>query len=369
MVATYGDFFATFGTHNIKILNDLGYEVHLCANWTNPEYNYKHDKLKGLRFKKINIEFDRSPTKVKNLMCYRELSRLMKINSYDLVDCHNAVIGVYARIAAKKNKVPNVMYTAHGFQFHKDGNFKDWMIYYPIEKYLSKFTDYLLVMNQEDYEYAKKFFSPYTKIIPGVGIDRKKIYNTSVSKNNYLDKLKLSYDDFIILSIGELSRRKNHKVVIDSIALLKNKKIKYLIAGKGETEIDLKKLANKLEVSDQILFLGYRDDIKELLKITDVAVFPSYREGLMIAGLESLASGTPIITANRKGINDYTLNGKNGYLFEPDDSKKLAEKINFLYENPKILEKMGEYAYKSVEKYDQEEVKEIMGKIYAEVFK
>ena len=70
MVATYGDFFASFEVNNIKILNQLGYEVHLCANWENTKYNYKHEKLEGLKFKKINIHFDRSPFSLKNLINY-----------------------------------------------------------------------------------------------------------------------------------------------------------------------------------------------------------------------------------------------------------------------------------------------------------
>lgn len=369
MVATYGDFFAAFETHNIKILNDMGCEVHLCANWTDKRYNYKHDKLEGLEFKKINIEFERSPFSKVNLTRYKELSLLMKKGNYYLVDCHNAVIGVYARLAAKKNKVPKVMYTAHGFQFYKGGSKKDWLIYYPIEKFLSRYTDMLVVMNSEDFEYANSFNTGQVELIPGVGVDTKYFHKTNFDVPELKKSMNITENSFVLVSIGELSERKNHKVVIKALSDMKNLDITYLIVGSGENEFELKEMVNSLDLNNRVKFLGYRSDVNKILKVSDLAVFPSYREGLMVAGIEALSSGLPILSSNRKGIRDYTEEDINGYLFDPDDDKQLANLIFKLKNNRSKLNELSDNAIVSSKKYSTDTVNLIMKRIYEEVLK
>lgn len=367
MIATYGDFFASFETHNIKILNEMGMEVTLCANWIDPKYNYKEKKLEGLKFTKENIEFQRSPFNKKNIKCFFELMKLMKANKYNLVDCHNAVIGVYARISARINSVPFVMYTAHGFQFYKNGPRKDWLIYYPVEKILSKITDRILVMNEEDFEYTNNFFCEKIDLIPGVGVDISSFSNIQVNRKEMRATIGVEEDSFLIISIGELSKRKNHAVVIEAMSKLANKKVEYLIAGIGPHRKELENLTKKFNIENQVHFLGYRSDIKEILKIVDISIFPSFREGLMVAGIESLASGVPLISSNRKGIRDYTIEGYNGFLFEPNDVDKLRYLIEYAVNNQKELLELSKNAIESSKVYDIEKVNNTMKKIYKEV--
>lgn len=99
----------------------------------------------------------------------------------------------------------------------------------------------------------------------------------------------ISESTFIILSIGELSKRKNHQIVIKALSTIQNKNVIYLIAGVGDSHENLVNLARDLDVSDKVKFLGYRSDINRLLAIADFTIFPSFREGLMIAGIESLS--------------------------------------------------------------------------------
>lgn len=365
MVATYGDFFAAFETNNIKILNDLNYEVHLCANWEDPKYNYKFDRLKNLEFTKINIPFERSPFSKKNIFCYKELLRLMNGEKYELIDCHNAVVGFYSRIAAKKSKINKIMYTAHGFQFFRDGSIIDWIIYYPIEKILSSITDQLVVINNEDFNLAKKKFkSKKIDKIPGVGFDYSNFSKNKVNIPDKKNELGLPADSFVIISVGELSKRKNHKIIIEALSKINNKNIYYIIAGQGDQYKYLKDLAQKNNIEENIKLLGHRSDITELNAISNIAAFPSRREGLGIAALESLAAGLPLISSNIQGIKDYSINGITGITCDPSNVDAFSTAILNLYNDKALVDTLSINGRKKAKEFSIYQVNSAMIKIY-----
>ena len=90
----------------------------------------------------------------------------------------------------------------------------------------------------------------------------------------------------------------------------------------------LKKYAEEKNV--RVKFLGFRKDIPELNKCADIAVLPSLREGLGLAGIEALASGVPVIGSRVQGIKDYVIDGKTGYLCSPLNADEFADKIKLL---------------------------------------
>src|SRR5699024_6464187 len=114
---------------------------------------------------------------------------------------------------------------------------------------------------------------------------------------------------------------KNHEIVLEAIAKLRRSNIYYVICGKGPLDCYLKNKAEKLNLGKQFKLLGYREDIIEICKSSDVFVFPSRREGLGLAALEAMAAGLPIITSNIHGIVDYSVHGVTGYNYQPSDTK------------------------------------------------
>ena len=134
------------------MLHSLGFEVHAAAN-----FNDKNERLDLLDIIRHHINIQRSPYSFGNLEAYRQLKQLMKAERFDIVHCHSPIGGVLARLAAKYVGIPCVIYTAHGFHFYKGAPIINWLIYYPIEKILSKITDIIITINCEDYIRAKKF--------------------------------------------------------------------------------------------------------------------------------------------------------------------------------------------------------------------
>lgn len=270
------------------------------------------------------ISTSRSPLNYGNIKAVKQV-RNIAIN-YDIVHCHTPIAGAITRIACKKIRKKTglkVVYTAHGFHFYKGAPIRNWLLYYPIEKWCSKMTDALITINEEDFRFAiLNMKANNVFFVPGVGINVKAISDTVVNKEQKRAELGIPNDAFMIMSIGELNKNKNHRVVIKAIARIKNQSVYYVIAGSGPNYNKLKKFASSLGVN--LVLLGYRKDIYELLKIADLFIHPSFREGLPVSVLECVASGTNCICSNIRGCKDI-INCEN--LFEPNDDYTLAKKI------------------------------------------
>lgn len=356
--------FTNFIIPSIEVLNKLGYEVHTCANYSN--FNDDENKY---NITMHHIDLERSPYNLKNINAYRQLLKIMKKENFDLVHCNTPIGGLLGRICAKKTKIPVVIYTAHGFHFYKGAPFINNVIYKLVEKWLAHYTDILITMNKEDYEAAKKFkLKENGKLmtVHGVGID---LYTTKeklseMEKQEIRKKMKLEKDDIVCITVGELNKNKNHKTIIEAINLVKNKKIHLLICGVGNEQINLEKMVIKYNLENQIHFLGYRNDIPLLLKISDIYMQMSYREGLPRAVLEALDAELPCIVSNIRGNVDLVQDEKGGFLCDVNDVEKISDSLLKLSKDKSLREKMGQVNKNNVEKYDVKNVIKELENIY-----
>ena len=268
------------------------------------------------------------------------------------------------RLACRGNSNIKVFYTAHGFHFYKGAPLKNWLIYYPIEKWLSRYTDLLITLNKEDFYRASKFKTKNTRYIPGVGIDIKEIAELEIDKKNKRKELGIPLDSFVVLSVGELNDNKNHQVVIKALSLLDIPNVHYVICGQGNNIEYLINLSKELNVDNRMHFLGYRNDIIEICKISDVFVFPSKREGLPVSIMEAMANKLPVVCSNIRGNSDLIENQKGGYLVEPKNVEGFSKYIKRLTEDSKLRVEMGEFNYKKIEVYSIDNVLYQMEDIY-----
>lgn len=358
IIATVSGFIASFEKNDIKILKKLGYEIIVASNFKNYE-----DELEELNIEKLDIPFVRNPFSLKNIKVFFKLNKYLKENKIELIHCHTPVGGVVGRILGKWNKVSKIIYTAHGFHFFNGAPFINWLIYYPIEKILSKFTDILITINQEDYKRAKTFYAKKVEYIPGVGIDVEKIRNIKIDREKKRKELGLTNENIVLLSVGELNKNKNHIVPIKALAKLNNKNIYYLIAGQGPLESFLRSEIEKLKLENQVKLLGFRNDIYELDKIVDIFIFPSLREGLSVALMESICCNIPVICSNIRGNNDLIENGKNGFLAKNEENE-YVEKLNFILNNKEFKNRVIETNRELINSIDLKKIEKKMFEIY-----
>ncbi len=365
VVATVGGFI-DFEKKNIKRLEELGYEVHIaCAKKGWEEY------LIGINENVIDIPFDRNPLSSMNMIAFKELKELIHKEKYQLIHCHTPIAGVLTRLAAKKvRKTCKVIYTAHGFHFYKGALIKNWFIFYPAEWISAWYTDILITINSEDYALAKKkLHAKKIEYVPGIGIDVESIWNLHVNCEQVKLELGLMPGQKMLLSVGELNKNKNHRIVIEALSRLNDKNIHYYIAGEGELKEELEKLAEQLNIGKQVHLLGYRKDIIALNKSADLFCFPSHREGLSVSLMESIACGTPVICSNIRGNRDLANGNSNVLLFDECDVDDCALKIKTAlclrrkinnqilnYSTNNVGVKM-DFIYRSIEDADKNEKK------------
>ena len=372
MLASVASMINQFNMPNIHLLQEMGCEVHVACNFKEGStcsdekvLEIKRD-LEELGIPYYQIDFSRNVFRLdRAVKAYFQTVHLLKQQRFDFIHCHSPIGGMIGRLAGHASRT-KVMYTAHGFHFFKGAPRRYWMFIYPIEKYCSKYTDMLLTINQEDYHRAlEKFHAKRTEYIPGVGIDVAKLQNVSVDVKEKRKELGIPEDAFLVLSVGEVNDNKNHETVIRAFAKAEIPNSFYLICGKGAKTEELKELCKKLGVEEQVKFLGFRSDAKQICNCADVFAFPSKREGLGLSALEAMAAGRPLLTSNVHGINDYSINGMSGYNCAPLDVEGFAKAMRKLYEMPKEREQMGRRNKEQVWRFDIHRVDEIMRKLYS----
>ncbi|GMN99843.1 glycosyltransferase family 4 protein [Parageobacillus thermoglucosidasius] len=368
LVSTVSRQFTLFDRDNIRILKELGYEVHCAANFEDATPD-----LNSLGIVRHHFDIQRSPYSVKNIKAFFQLLRIMKTERFDLVHCHAPMGGVLGRLCAQLTGTRPVLYTAHGFHFYKGAPIINNLIYKNIERIAAHWTDCLLAMNREDYIAAQHFrLRDGGKVyyIPGVGVDTNAINNVQVDRRSKRRELGIPEDAFLIISIGELIKRKNHQQAIEAIAKLKQNgydKIYHVICGRGILMDELKALSENLGVSDRVCFLGYRNDIPEILKVSDLFVFTSFQEGLPKSVMEAMAAGLPIVATRIRGNIDLIEDGKNGLLVECGDVDSTIKSILELYNNEELRILMSKNNLNKIKNYDSEVVREKMDYIYKTV--
>lgn len=337
---------------HVRYLSEHGFEVEIACSVVGNRIDDVRTALDGV-VKAIHIvRLERSPASWKNLDGYRDMKRLLAENAYDIIWTNEPVMGVVTRLAARKlrKRGTKVVYMCHGFHFYKGASKANWLVFYPIERFMSRFCDMIVTINREDEARAKTFHCPRVEHIDGIGVDLERL-KCSCTREEKRRELGIGDEDILVLSVGELQTRKNHEVMIRAIAKLNDPKIKYCICGRGELLEHLQNLSAQLGIADQVSFLGYRLDIPDIMNAADIFAHPSRREGLGLACLEAMSFGLPLVTSNIQGIPDYVENGVTGYLCDPMDVEQFAKHLDMLIKEQSLRKQIGLNNLEYVKKY------------------
>lgn len=358
----------SFFLPHLDMLVDEGYEVACAAK--NEEGSYAISNKLNKKIKFFDIPFTRNPLSLQNIKAYKMLCKIQEENNYDIIHVHTPIASVYARLLKRKFKNVKLVYTAHGFHFFKGSSKSSWIIYHTIEKYLSKYTDVLVTINNEDYNVAKGFNAKNVVKINGVGIDFSSYKKLSQERIKEIrDNMGLDDDDFVLVMIGEHNVNKNQIQLIKALQNLQNDypKIKGIFLGDGELFEENKKYVEENNITNAKL-LGFRKDVNDMINISDVLVSMSYREGLPKNILEAMACGKPVIGTPIRGTSDLIENEKNGLLVGLNDVKGTEEAILELYnKNEEDLQEMRAISLEKSKDYDMNHILEHLKKIYEDV--
>ena len=355
----------TFFKPHIDMLVNEGNHVDIACNYSNLAIDPFY---KELGCESYQIDFSRSPLSFSNIKAYKQLCKVIERGNYDIVHCHTPNASIITRLVCRKFRKKNglkVFYTAHGFHFYKGAPKLNWIIYYPVEKFCSRFTDKLITINHEDYTLAKlKLNAKEVHYVPGVGIDLSKFKDIQFDKAIKRQEIGVPEDAFLLFSVGELNENKNHQVIIKALAKLSDPSIHYAIAGSGENKEYLIELSRELGVSEQVHLLGYRTDIAQLNFISDVFCFPSIREGLGLAAVEGMACGLPVIASDNRGTREYMSAGENGFVCHSLDPDAFAKAIETLKNDKELVSVIKQNNEKRALDFSQERTNLVLKEIY-----
>lgn len=350
-IATSDVHLATFHKPYLKWLGDNGVQVDIVVE---NRGNIEFDGVTNTFY----LDFPRSFTKKELLVSYRKLKNIIDNGNYTIVHCHTPIPSMLARLAARnaRSKGTKVLYTAHGFHFYKGAPISRWLFYYTAEYALSKFTDAIITINKEDFDYVNsKMLHKDSYHIKGIGVDssRFKPLDKEEKKNKRIE-LGLDSDKFILLYVAEFISRKNHEFIIRAVQSLQKTipNLQVLFAGKGELLDRMKALTKELKVENAIQFLGFRKDVHLLSAIADVGISASKHEGLGLGLTEEMFCKVPIIASYDRGHKEMVIQGVNGFMFQQGNLEEFIEYVNLLYQDENLRLKMGEAAYIKAQEFE-----------------
>lgn len=368
-IATVLSHICQFHLPYLKMFQERGYDVHVAAHDNLAEKNGLQLKYANQRFE---IPFQRSPFKAKNIVAYKLLVEIIDREQYDLIICNTPVGGILTRLAARKTrrKGTKVVYIAHGFHFYKGAPKKNWLIYYPIEKYFAKKCDMIITINQEDYALACKKFKTKVVHLHGMGVDETRYSLGEASERlKKRELLGVNEQDFVALVVGELLPNKNQIQAIKAVeATLKtHQNIKLWIAGNGPNFAVLEKYVQEHELQNYVKFLGYCTNLQEYQRLVDVGVSCSIREGLPLNVIESMMSGNTFIATKNRGHNQLIKDGETGFLVDVGDVSALAEKLRVLMDDKELKMRLQNNAFNEMQLYTLSCALKEMENIYGEL--
>lgn len=316
----------------------------------------------------VNIDFARSPFSKQTLLAYRQLRELFAHECFDIVHTHTPVGGVLTRLAARgaRRAGTKVIYTAHGFHFYRGAPLVNWLLWYPVERAMSRLTDVLVTINREDYGRARRFAHCRVEYVPGVGVDLSR-FAAAGCRDAKRAELGLGPGDFALLSVGDLTANKNQASIVRALPLLPGS-ARLVVCGEGPERGRLLALAERLGVSDRMSLLGFRNDIPEIMAACDCLVFPSVHEGLPVSVMEAMASGLPVVASSIRGIDpDLVTDREDGILLLNTEPGAIASAVSCLMADPVLRASLAERERASVRRFGLEEALASACGVYEEV--
>lgn len=365
VAATVRSFLLPFARH----FQEQGWRVDAMANGTS------QDEACQSAFGRVwEAEWNRNPLHPQNLRMSSRIRQLAIEQEYDIVHVHTPVAAFVTRSALnrlRRERKLQVLYTAHGFHFHPMGGFIRNKLFESLERRAAKWTDFLIVINQEDLRAAtdmKLIGLDRLRLMPGIGLDRLRYSSSLVSQKELehcYEELGISAAIPVLLMVAEFVHRKRHADAIEAFAKLNHPQAQLLLVGSGPLLEPMKRLVERLSSADRIHFLGQRNDVPVLIKVSRAVILPSTQEGLPQSILEAMSMGVPVIGSRIRGTTE--LLGQNaGFLVDVGDIDHLAQAMQSVIDDTAMAAAMGEAGRQQSEAYDLKHILRMHEELYEE---
>lgn len=366
MIATVQSHIGQFHKPLMKMLKESGWEIHVAARDNLAE---KDGLILEYPDQVYDIPFQRSPFDKRNIRAFREIRKILSEHHYDIIHCNTPVGGIIGRAAGNKYRKAGtrVFYTAHGFHFYKGAPKINWIIYYPVEKWLSRFTDKLITINKEDYKLARRRFHCAVYHIHGVGANSTK-FHPITAKEQENQKRELGLDGRILINVGELLPNKNQKTAILAMKKVARQMpdVKLLIAGNGPDKDILEDLIREQGLEHHVKLLGYTTKLEKYLQVCDLEVACSIREGLGLNVIEAMLCGKTVVASVNRGHSELIRDRWNGRLVDSEDTAAFADAIIEVLSDSELKNSMETRCVDFAKRYTDLKVKQELKLIYGE---
>lgn len=276
---------------------------------------------------------------VRDLRGLVKLYDFLRSHRYDLVHTHTSKAGFVGRVAARCAGIPAIVHTAHSFPFHEESGPLSSFIYRQLERCAARCCDRIVTVSEYHREWGLRWGIGDARKIVAIpnGIGDKNAAATK-SPASVRAELQVSPSEIVFLTPGRLFHGKGLEYLIDAAPLLAahipDRQFRIVLAGEGSLRPALEARAAAKRVTRDVLFLGFRADIADLLRAADVVVLPSLHEGMSISLLEAMAAQKPIVATSIGGNLEPTANGAGALIVPPRDASALAKAMTSFALNP-----------------------------------
>ncbi len=289
-----------------------------------------------------------------DLLAFIKIYKILKKEKPDVIHAHSSKAGIIGRWAAYCAKVPVIIHTFHGFGFNDEQNYLVKKIYILAERLTAKITDKLVAVSYQNISKGLKNKIgnelQYTLIRSGIKLQDYQI-DIDVEKKK---------KEFAIINehiVGMIACFKKQKAPLDFIKTAKlvcNEKpdTKFILVGDGFLRKRIEPEIKKLNLEKNVILTGWRKDSNEIIKTFDVFVLTSLWEGLPRVIVEAMASGIPVVATYIDGTREIVQEGLTGFVVQPHETEKMAERILRLLNNPDLRKKLSQEAKKRVQEFD-----------------
>lgn len=283
---------------------------------------------------------------LQDLLSLIELTSFLKRRYYHIIHTHNSKAGFIGRLAARLAGVPVIIHTVHGFAFHEQEPYWRQTLFRNLERLASRWCDKAIFISQPliDWALRERIIAEdkIVKIYSGIELDRFRPVTEEI-KNRIRKRWNIGQEEAVIGVVSKLWEGKGHTVLIKAFKELKKEidAARLVIVGEGDLYDRLYNLVVRLGLIDSVLFTGFQKDVSDIIATFDVAVLPSFFEGMGRVLLEAMAMEKPVVASRIGGIPELVKDGINGFLTNPGDVQGLSEAIQKILGDRKLASEMG----------------------------